>query len=503
MTAARFYGCRRPRRFDRRRPVAPAAQPLQRFLALLAAVALTGGALGCVRVPGAPVGPPATSAAGKVTAAPEGVEALASAPLGSLTVRKWRLANGLSILTAPDPSARAISYVTAYNVGSRDEDGGQGETGLAHLCEHLMFTQTRGGHGSGEFDRRLEEMGGNGNATTDRDLTSYVDDVPAEALDRTIALEADRMVNLELTDAIVAAEREIVVEERLMTAEDDIDGQLEELVYGQAFRSHPYRFPIVGRMADIKAITKDRVTAFYRKHYGPDRALVIVVGRFDEASALSALASAYGGLPASDTKATVIAPENAPSGEVRSIIERPVPGERIMLGYPSPALGDAARPSFDILDELLAGGPSSRLYRALIVEQELASSLETEVPTTRDPALWTVLVQMLKGHAATEAETIVRRELDKLSATPPAPAELEAARNRLETAFWTGLAASQGRADALAQFELVAGDFRTLLNRGADYARVTPDDVSRAARSTLASGSRSVVVARPKGPQAP
>ena len=461
------------------------------------------GALGCA--PGGVVGPRA-AVPGSPTAAPappKGVEQIATATLGSLTLRKWRLPNGLSIITAPDPSARAISYVTAYNVGSRDEDGTHGETGLAHLCEHLMFTQTRGNRGPGEFDRRLEEMGGNSNATTDHDFTSYVDDIPSEALERTIALEADRMVNLELTDAIVAAEREIVVEERLMTAEDDIDGQLEELVYGQAFRSHPYRFPIVGRMADIKAITKDRVTAFYRKHYGPDRAVVIVTGRFDEASALATLTAAYANLPASGTTETVIAPERAPAGESRVTIDRPVPGERFMVGYPAPAMGDGDLPVFELMDELLTGGPSSRLYRLLVVDRELASSLETEVPATRDPSLWTVVVQLLKGHAAAEAEALIQREIEKLVATPPEPGELDAARNRLETAFWTALGASEGRAEALAQYEMTTGDFRTLLNRGADYARVTPADVSRVARTYLTTGARSVVVARPKGPRTP
>jgi zinc protease len=467
--------------------------------------ALTGSGLACVRGPAAPGGARATlaGAPGIAPAAPEGVQEEAAATLGSLTIRKWRLGNGLSIITAPDPGARAVSYVTAYNVGSRDEDASRGETGLAHLCEHLMFTQTRGGRGPGDFDRRLEEMGGNSNAGTDHDFTFYVDDVPPEALERTIALEADRMVNLELADAAVAAEREIVVEERLMAAEDDIDGQLDELVYAQAFRAHPYRFPVVGRMVDIKAVTKERVSAFYRKHYGPDRALVIVAGRFDEASVLTVLASDYAALPASGTVATVVAPERAPTGEVRSSIERPVPADRFMVGYPAPALGESDRAAYDVLDELLTGGPSSRLYRTLVVEKEVASSLESEVPATRDPALWTVLVQMLKGHASAEAEAMIRRELDRVIAEPPTPAELDAARNRLETGFWTELGSSQGRAEALAQFALTTDDFRTLLNRGAAYARVAPTDVSRVARAYLGTGARSLVVAHPKGAHTP
>src|SRR5204862_2718255 len=124
----------------------------------------------------------------------------------------------------------------------------------AHLCEHLMFADTGGPSGPGEFDRRLEELGGNGNATTSYDFTTYVDDLPPEVLDRVIRLEAERMSKVDLSPAEIAREREIVIEERLQAAEDDVDGQLDELVYGQAFVAHPYRWPIVGRMADLRAI---------------------------------------------------------------------------------------------------------------------------------------------------------------------------------------------------------------------------------------------------------
>jgi zinc protease len=428
---------------------------------------------------------------------------VASAMLGTLTIRKWRLANGLDIIVVPDGGARSISYVTTFRVGSRDENAAAGQTGLAHLCEHLMFAGTRGGHAAGEFDQRLEEAGGSANAMTAYDFTSYIDDIPPALLERTIQLEADRMVNLELSPGDVAGERDIVVEERLQSAQDDVDGELEELVYGQAFRVHPYRWPVIGRMADIKAVTKDSVCDFYRKHYAPSRAVVVIAGRFDEATALPLLAAAYGRLPAGDATTAVSPPEHAPDREVRATIERPVPADRFMVGFPSPGLGDPDRAAYELMDELLTGGPSARLYRALIVDRDLASSLEAEVAPTRDPGLWTIVVQMMKGQAAATGEEVIRRELDRLIAEPVGQRELDAARNRLETAFWSALSSSQGRAEALGHYDVTTGDFRGLLERGAAYARISPAEVSRVARAYLASGARSVVVARPKKEVAP
>jgi len=480
-------------RFTARRLVAAAALQLPLTASALW-LALLGGCAPHATSPAADLG----HAAPPVRA--PGVSEVAAAPLGPLLVRKWRLANGLEIITVPDASARSISYVTTFRVGSRDENAAGGQTGLAHLCEHLMFAGTRGGYPTGEFDRRLEAAGGSANAMTSYDFTSYVDDIPPALLADTVRLEADRMVNLELGQGDVDTERDIVVEERLQSAQDDVDGELEELVWGQAFRAHPYRWPVIGRMADIKAVTKDSVCNFYQAHYRPARAVVVIAGRFDEGSTLGLLAAAYGGLPANKGEAAnVIAAERAPEREVRAAIERPVPADRFMVGYPAPGLGDPDRPAYELVDELLAGGPSARLPRALMVERELASSVDAEVSQTRDAGLWTVIVQAKKGTPAAAAEEVMQQEIARLIAQPVSAPELDGARNRLATSFWRELSSSQGRADALGRYDAITGDFRTLLERGAAYARVTPADVTRVARAYLGSGARSVVVARPKG----
>jgi zinc protease len=426
------------------------------------------------------------------------------AELGRLTVRKWRLGNGLVVLTVPDASATSVSYVTTYRVGSRDEDAARHETGLAHLFEHLMFTQTRGS-AAGAFDRTIESAGGSSNASTDYDCTAYTDEIPAEVLGQIIALEADRMVNLDLLARQVASERDVVVEERLSSVEDSVDGKLDELMYGQAFRRHPYRWPVIGRMEDIQAFTKDKALGFYRRFYAPSRAVVSVAGRFDEAATIALIQSAYGGIEAArqnndvnDVHGGVEAPiEHAPATLVSTSIPSPVPADRLVSGYRAPGLGDADRAAYEVLAEVLAGGPSSRLHRRLIVEEQLASSVLGQVPATRDPGLFAIWVQLTRGHTAEQADAILVAEVARLLEAPVEPNELDAARNRLETELWRDLGSSRGRAEMLGHFEVVGGDFRLLVGRAAAYAQVSVGDVARVAQSYLGDRARSVVIARP------
>jgi zinc protease len=435
-----------------------------------------------------------------VTAAPSaGAVVVGRARLGPLPVTKWKLDNGLEVILAPDPDATSVSYTTWFRVGSRHEDAAAGETGLAHLFEHLMFTQTRSTRAAGEFDRRIEEVGGNANAVTSYDFTSYVDELPPDALALAIELEADRMLNLTLTTRQVQTERDVVVEERLSSVEDSVDGLLEERMHMQAFKTHPYRFPVIGLMKDIEAVTPEKAMRFYRTFYAPNNAVLVVAGRFDERAALAEIQQQYGSLPPSTTlPRQTVAPERAPESAVRAELTRPVAADRLVIGLPAPGLGDRDRAAYELAAELLAGGPSSRLHRKLVVEKEIASSVNGEVPPTRDPALHAIWVQATKGHTAEEAEGIIESELGRLRDERVGDAELAKARVQLETGLWRGLTSSEGRTEQLGEFEICAGGYTRLLDRAGEYARVNADEVRRIARDYFAPARRSVVIARPK-----
>ncbi len=477
------------------RAAAPAIMVTVMALGCASANGIGGSSARAVRAagPGAASGGAAGPAAGG-----GGPVELSRASLGPLSVGKWRLPNGLTIVLVPDPTATSVSYTTWFRVGSRDEDEAAGETGLAHLFEHLMFTQTKN-HPVGEFDRAIEAAGGNSNAMTYYDFTAYMNDVPPTELAVAVRLEADRMVNLDLRKRQVDNERDVVVEERLSSVEDSVDGVLDELMYKQAFKTHPYRWPVIGWMKDIKAVTPEKAVAFYRRFYAPDNAIVVIAGRFEEAAALALVSEAYGRIPsAGGTPRAEAQPELAPAAEVRAVVTRPVPADRVAIGFPAPALGDPERAAYEIIAEILAGGPSSRLQRELVVDKALASSVHGDVAPTKDPGLYALWIQMTKGHAAEEAEARVLAALADLAARPVAAAELSKAQARVETAFWRDLAASHGRAERLGEFEIATGDFRRAFVRGDELARVTAADVQRVATKYLARGARSVVIARNK-----
>ena len=476
------------------------------LLPLLACAAARGrGGAGSNGAPPGAAATPAPGAPGTSGGEPPpggGPVEVARASLGPLTASKWRLGNGLEVILLPDPSATAVSYTTWFRVGSRSENEAAGETGLAHLFEHLMFTESKGGL-EGAFDHAMEEVGASANAMTYYDFTAYVDDLPPDELGLAVRLESARMSGLELGKKQVETERDVVVEERLASVEDSVDGLLDELMYKQAFRVHPYRWPVIGRMKDIKAVTPDKAIAFYRRFYAPNNAVLVIAGKIEEAAALDAVARGYGGLSPSKTlPPDEVRPERAPAAAVETSLVRPVPADRLVIGFPAPGLGDADRAAYEIANELLAGGPSARLTKTLVVDKEWASSVHGDIAPTRDPGLYALWIQMTRGHTAAQAEAVVAAAVAELAQKPvPAP-ELARAAARLETAFWRRLASSHGRAEALGEFEIATGDFRRLFGRGGEYARVTPDDVRRVAAQYLATGARSVVVARPKGGKA-
>lgn len=423
---------------------------------------------------------------------------LDEASAGALRFTKWKLPNGLQILLAPDPNARAVAYTTWYRVGSRHEDEPAGETGLAHLFEHLMFTQTESAEGDGDFDRQMESSGGSSNAMTDVDFTAYVNVLPPSALPLAAALEADRMQHLALKPEQIETERQVVIEERLSVVEDNVDGTLDEILIRQAYEEHPYRWPVIGHMDHIKKVPQAAITRFYRTHYAPNNAVIIVAGKFDEHAALETIADRYGALKPSEVPTPPPVHEHAPVRGSRHEIEWPVPADRLALAVGAPALGHPDRAAFEVMDAILSVGPGSRLHRALVVDGEIAASAECQANPSRENGLYVFWVQMREGHAAAEAEAHINRLIRQLAETPVPEAELERAKNRLAMDFWVGLAASEGRAEQLGIFEIATGSYRNLFARAEQYNLVTAADVQRVARTYLLERPQVVAVAKPK-----
>jgi len=196
----------------------------------------------------------------------------------AMRVERFVLGNGLRVLVLEDHAAPVVCMQTWFAVGSRHER--EGKTGIAHLFEHLMFGETEtSAHGA--FDRTLEEAGAETNAATFLDWTYYHTNFPAEALELTMRLEADRMSRLVLREPQVTSEKEVVANERRQRVDDDVDGAISEILYKEAFREHGYKHPTIGWMDDILNFTTDDCTSFYRTYYAPNNAAMVVVGDVD------------------------------------------------------------------------------------------------------------------------------------------------------------------------------------------------------------------------------
>lgn len=411
-------------------------------------------------------------------------------------VEEHRLDNGLSILLLCDPTAPVIAYQTWYRVGSRHEH--EGRTGIAHLFEHLMFNQTEHLQ-AGDFDRLMEAAGGETNAATWVDWTYYKDNLPASRLELAVRLEADRMQHLTLTDAQVESEREVVMNERRFRVEDDVEGFLSEELFRLAFTRHPYHWPTIGWMRDIAAITPDDARAFYRTFYAPNNATVVLVGDFEPRAALAEISRHYGAIPAAEVPETRVPAEPPQDGERRTEAQKPVPADRLLLAWKAPAQGDADFIPLQVAHELLLGGPSARLHRRLVIETEITSSVTGMLAPFRDPGLFEVYAPLMRGRTAEEADGVIAAEVARLAKEPPAAAELDKARNRLETELWTDLETAEGKAEALGHYHSVLGDWRRLFEVEGRIAAVGPDDVAGAAARWLRPETRTVVIARPSG----
>ncbi len=421
----------------------------------------------------------------------------AEAALGrSLVVKRWRWPSGLALITAIDRGAPVVSYQTWFRVGSRHEQVGR--TGMAHLFEHLMFNQTET-LPPGEFDRVVERTGGESNAATWVDWTYYRLSLPARDLALGVRLEAERMTRLVLDEGPVESERDVVTNERRERVEDDVDGWLDEQLMALAFEVHPYRWPTIGWMADIRALPLDDIRAFYRTWYAPNNATLVVVGDLDEPALLELVAAHYGSIPPAALPDEPAPAEPVQTAERRLTDTKPIASDRFLCGWKAPGQADPDWPVLELVATLLAGSPSARLHRRLVIDKELASSVDSQLTPFRDPSLLRVAVTMARGHRADVALAELDEVIADLAVRPPPAAELQKAKNLVETDFWAGLVDADGKAEALGHHETALGDFRTLTTLAQRLAAVTGEDVSRVVRTCLRPEFRSIVIAEPDG----
>jgi zinc protease len=411
-------------------------------------------------------------------------------------VKVHKLDNGLKVLLVEDHGIPNVALYTFFRVGSRNERPGL--TGSSHFIEHMMFNGTAK-FGPGEFDRRMEFRGGSNNAFTSDDLTGYTDWFPAAALESMIEMEADRIQGLTFVPEVFESERGVIASERRLGVENDNDSILQENVRATAIMAHPYHWDVIGWMSDILNWRRDEVMAYYRTYYSPNNSVLILVGDFESAQALDLIKKYYGGIPAGTPPPPVMTVEPPQMGLKRVIIRKEAQAPSFVMVFHGPNCQDPDFYPLSILEKPFLRGESSRLYRRLVREEQLAISVHGGIGETIDPQLFSIYVKPRPGADLDRLEAVIDEELDKLRKDGITEQEYLKALNIIRSDFYSGLQTISGKAGRLGESEILYGSFEKLFTRMDGYAAVQRDQVRAAAGKYFTENNKTVGKLIPEG----
>lgn len=409
-------------------------------------------------------------------------------------VKTETLPNGLQVLVLENHKAPVATLNVFYKVGSRNEQFGK--TGISHLCEHLMFRGTKKLKPE-EFSNIIQENGGMDNAFTGSDFTDYFEIINHKNLDVPISLEADRMANFDPKG--FTSEKAVVMEERRMRTEDNPQDALAELAQAQAFLAHPYHWPVIGWMHDIKGLTLQDALAYHRMYYSPRNAIVIAVGDFNADKVLKQIAEAFGGI------------KNGPKAPPVTEVEPPQKGERrVVLRHAAnlPAFAEAFHvPNFsspdsfalEIASDILSDGKSSRLYKDLVIDKHMVVDINASYDLTSfDPGLFWISAQMRPGVKTNDAIAEVHKQIAELRDKPVSAEELQKAKNLERSSFVFGQDSIFNEALMLGIYQML-GNYRMLDQYLKGIDKVTAADVQRVAKTYLVATNMTLGTLVPTG----
>lgn len=421
----------------------------------------------------------------------------ASEDVGSLVrfkVEKYQLPNGLTVLLHEDHSAPIVSYQTWFRVGSKNERPGL--TGMAHLFEHMMFKGAKRYTGE-QFDLMLQANGATNNAFTTQDYTGYYENLPSAKLELVIDIEADRMESLQITPEGLKSEREVVKEERRFRVDNNPNGILRETLFSTAFRVHPYRWPVIGSMADLDNVTQENAMEFFRTYYAPNNATVVVAGDFETKDVKRLIEKYYGAIKSQAIPEAKISPEPKQTTPRSQFLSRDVQSTMFILSYQTPKAGSDESYALDLLANLMGRGESSRLYQRLIYKDQTAAGAAAFNHTLQDAGLFQIMVTMKPGQPYAKAERAVMGELWRPRNLLIKPDELQKAKNQVMRAYVDSLKTIHGKAEALAMNETLFRNYEELFKDLGRYNAVTSQQIRDVAQKYLAPNQATIVVLRP------
>lgn len=418
-----------------------------------------------------------------------------SAHAQSITPKEFTLKNGTKVVMVEDKTVPSICFAMAVRAGGRYER--PGITGISHLFEHMMFNGSKN-YKPTEFDKILEGGGGYSNAYTGNDLTFYYEEFSPELLDKVLDMEADRIRSLKIDGANLEQERGIVKEERRVSVDNNVRSKMFEDLFAMAYVAHAYRNPIIGWMKDLENITLQDARDYFKTYYAPNNITVIVVGALDSKAFRPKMERVFGSIPRQPVPRPVNNPEPPQFGERRMKLHKAAELPAVAIGYKTVGVSSPDFCPLNLLSAILSQGQSSRMYKKLVYDEELAADVASGVDQRIDPGLFTIFVQMQPDKSVDEAESEVYKMLKEIAEDGVGDDELQKAKNLNQMSYAGELKTNVDIAARLGCYEVVHGGYQKsfeMLNR---YASVTVDDMKRVARQYFSERARSVVVLVPE-----
>jgi zinc protease len=422
-----------------------------------------------------------------------------------IAFEKYTLPNGLEVILSQDRRLPMVAVNLWYHVGPANEDAGR--TGFAHLFEHMMFQSSKHVPSDAHF-KLLEGAGASDiNGTTDFDRTNYFETLPSNQLELALWLESDRMGYLldVLDQAALSNQQDVVRNERRQSVENQPYGIVQERLFQLLFpKGHPYYANVIGSHEDIQAAKLEDVQKFFRTFYAPNNASLAIVGDFETAEVKRLVAKYFGSLksgppvPKLDVKTPPI------TAERRAVVPDRIELPRVYMGWITSPIFTPGDAEADLAARVLGGGKSSRLYKKLVYELQIAQDVSAYQYNLTLGSVFGIEATARQGHTAAELEQVISAELDKFRREGPSAQEIERARNAIETQIVGGLetlGGFGGVADRLNAYNHYLGDPGYLSRDIARYRSATPDSVRKFAETQLATGSRVVVHGVPGKPE--
>lgn len=421
---------------------------------------------------------------------PSAAQAPAAAGSSALTVpyTEFTLPNGLHVILHQDRTVPVAAVNVWYHVGSGREKAGR--TGFAHLFEHIMF----GGSEhvpEGAFDNWLEAAGGNNNGSTSEDRTNYITDVPSNALELALFLESDRMGYMlaTLTSSKLDIQRDVVKNEKRQRIDNAPYGQayieLGSLLYPEG---HPYSWPVIGSMDDLSAASLDDVVEFFKMYYAPNNASLVVAGDIDIDATRALVEKWFGAIPRGpDIPPQAPAPASLTEVRRKTLTDR-VQLPRLYLAWHTPALYAPGDATLDIVSELLTGGKTSRLYRRLVYDMQIAQDVSAFQQSRALGGVYMIVATARPGQSLDAIQAVIDEEIALLAAAPPEAREMTRALNQIEASFYRRMERTggfYGKADQLNSYYTATGMPDYFEEDLARYRAVSPEDIRSAVRHFL------------------